>query len=91
MWDADTVSYVAGFPPRQEKSFWPPMLQLALALGLLVGGRWADVTAQSARATDAWVFTACLYLLGVLYLPFALVVLGRVTRNRIRGIEVVRR
>ncbi|MCA0179574.1 MAG: hypothetical protein LCH77_08300 [Actinobacteria bacterium] len=88
------MSYIAGHPPKVERSYWPPALQFALAVGLLGLGRWADLHAPHARTTDQWAFNSlalCCYLLGLLFLPFALAALVKVIRNRRKDFEIVRR
>ena len=71
----------------------PPVLQIALGVGLLWLGWWAYGYAQVARATDAWYFNGLSLisvLAGVLWLPFAIGALGGVLRNRHRRKAMVR-
>ncbi len=88
------MSYLAGHPPRQERSLWPPALQIVLVLALIATARWSEHHAPSVRATDQWAYNAlavCLYLLGILWLPFAIGALVKVLRNRRHSAEIVRR
>jgi hypothetical protein len=68
-------------------SLAPPLLQLGLGVGLLAVAWWAYGHAQVSRATDAWAFnglSAISVIAGVLWLPFGVVALGIVLRNRRR-------
>lgn len=65
-----------------------------MALSALGLAWWAERHAPTVIATDQWFYHAlavCLLLFGVLWLPFALVAVGRVARNRRRGLEIIRR
>ncbi|CCH72658.1 hypothetical protein BN11_1860007 [Nostocoides australiense Ben110] len=79
--------YVAGHPPKQDRSLWPPILQIAMAVAILGLARWADLHASQVISVDQWAYNslaAVLYVFGVLWTPFAIYSLIRVLRNRRR-------
>ena len=66
------------------------MLQLALGAALLLLAWWSAAHARVVRATDvfAWnALSAILAVAGVVWLPFALMALGLVARNRRRRVR----
>ncbi|MGL5851882.1 MAG: hypothetical protein ACRCZD_13975 [Phycicoccus sp.] len=77
---------IAGYPDPVPTSLVPPVLQLGLVAGLLWLARWSALHAPQVRATDQWVYNGLAVtsaLAAVLFLPFALVALGVVVRNRL--------
>lgn len=80
-----------GVEPKPPTSLVPPVLQIALGLGLLLLAWWAYEQAQVVRATDVFAFnglSAIAVIAGLLWLPFAFTSLGMVIRNRRRRRKV---
>ncbi|MGL5817190.1 MAG: hypothetical protein ACRCYR_06485 [Phycicoccus sp.] len=78
---------IAGTPDAAPTSLVSPVLQLGLVAGLFGLARWSALHAPQVRATDQWVYNGLAVtcaLAGALFLPFALVALGVVVRNRLR-------
>lgn len=62
-----------------------PVLQFALAAGVLLLAIWSYHHAPTVRVTDQWVWNylaAVAGLMGILLVPFAVAALIRVLRNR---------
>lgn len=77
--------YLAGHPPKVQRSLLGPLLQVALALACFAVATWAYSSAPQMRATDIWIYNALAVvsaLGGLLFLPFAVAALVRVLRNR---------
>lgn len=74
-----------GVQPKPPTSLVPPVLQIALGLGLLLLAWWAYQQAHVVRATDVFAYnglSAIAVIAGLLWLPFAFTSLGIVIRNR---------
>jgi hypothetical protein len=80
-------SSLPGYPDRPPTSLVPPLLQVALGAALLLLAWWSAAHARGVRATDvfAWnALAAITVVAGLLWMPYALVALGLVVRNRRR-------